>query len=93
MLKKMETISEPIRRLQTRVDREATKRLYRRKYMYLILSGAPEQNSGTADERRTADAELVEAVADAVGVRDLIIADRCFEDRTVALRKTNTIAF
>lgn len=49
--------------------------------------------SGTADERRTADAELIEGVADAVGVRVLVRADRCFEDRTVALRKTVTTAF
>ena len=53
------------------ICKEATERLYRRKY--LILSGAPEQSNGTVDERRTADAELIGAIAETVGVKDFII--------------------
>ena len=92
MMKKLETISDTIGKLQTRVDnlqaecaelkksnalereeicREATERLYRRKY--LILSGAPEQKSGTGDDRRMADAKLIVAVAEAAGVKDFDI--------------------
>ena len=37
-----------------------------------MLSAAPEQNIGTADEGRAADAEL-NAVAEPVGVKDFLI--------------------
>ena len=49
--------------------REASERLYRRKY--LIISGIPEQDSGSATERKEADREAIMALAAAVGVDDL----------------------
>ena len=55
------------------VCREACERLYRRKY--LVISGIPEQDSGTVSERKEADCEAITEVAAAVGVQHLKLTE------------------
>lgn len=49
--------------------REVEEKHRRRKF--LIISGLPEKDSGTIEEKREADEEAIENIANAIGVRGL----------------------